>query len=97
MDERTKPNYNVEKLIQHLNAKWQDRPCPMCNANVWTLSDKVFEMREYFGGNLVFGVGSINPVIPVTCNNCGNSIMVNALTSGAIEKQIIEPKAQEKK
>ena len=86
---------NIEKVIQHLNSKWGNRPCPMCGSNSWNVSDKVYELREFHGGNLVLGSGPIFPVIPVSCNNCGNSVMVNALMSGAIERQNTELKNEQ--
>jgi hypothetical protein len=97
MEDKSKPNYNVEKFIDHLNSKWQNTPCPMCKDSNWTVSDKVFEMREFHGVNMFLGSGSIQPVIPVTCNNCGNSIMVNALVTGAIDKPNVEIKDKEAK
>ena len=83
---------NIEKVIQQLNSKWENRPCPMCGSNSWNVSDKVYELREFHGGNLVIGSGPIFPVIPVSCNNCGNSVMVNALMAGAIERHNTELK-----
>jgi len=74
-----------EKLLQHLKEKWRGRTCPMCNTANWNVSDRVFELREFQGGNLVIG-GSLVPVVPVTCANCGNTILVNAFVSGAIER-----------
>lgn len=88
MENEKKPNFELSKFIGNLTEKWKDNPCPMCKSQSWTVSDKIFEMREFNGGNLVIGSGSIYPVIPVTCNNCGNSIMVNAVTSGAYGKTI---------
>lgn len=82
---------NTDKLINHLNEKWKSQPCPMCGSNSWNVSDKIYELREFHDGNLVIGSGSIFPVVPVSCNNCGNSIFVNALMSGAIEKSNVEP------
>ncbi|MGF7028451.1 hypothetical protein [Sphingobacterium sp. HSC-15S19] len=79
---------NLEGVIQHLNEKWGNRPCPMCGSNSWNVSDNVYELREFHGGDLVLGNGPILPVIPVTCNNCGNSILVNALMSRAIERPV---------
>lgn len=87
---------NTENFIQHLNTTWGEKPCPMCGSNNWTVSDKIYELREFHDGNLVIGSGPIYPVIPVSCNNCGNSVFVNALISGAIEKPTSEPnKSQE--
>lgn len=55
---------NIEKFIQHLNEKWGNKPCPMCNSKGWNVSDNVYELREFHGGNLVLGNGPIFPVIP---------------------------------
>ena len=82
---------NTEKLIKFLNEKWGSKPCPMCGSNNWIVSDKIYELREFNDGNLVIGSGPIFPVVPVSFNNCGNSVFINALMSGAIEKQNVEP------
>ena len=67
----------------------------MCGQNSWTVSDTVFELREFHGGNVVLGSGPIYPIIPVSCNNCGNSVMINVIQSWAIEKPKVEPKKTE--
>jgi predicted RNA-binding Zn-ribbon protein involved in translation (DUF1610 family) len=78
---------NTENALKHLNKKWGQKNCPMCGENSWNVSDKIFELREFHNGNLVVGKEStIFPVFPVSCNNCGNSIFVNALIAGAIQK-----------
>lgn len=70
----------VQKFIE---AKWQRRTCSQCGANAWTLVDKVFELREYSGGGMVIGGGtSIITVLPVTCSNCGNTVLVNSNVVG---------------
>jgi hypothetical protein len=73
-----------EKIIQHLSTKWKGRSCPMCGTGNWNVSDKVFELREFHDGNLVLGSGPIVPIIPVTCDNCGNVVLVNAIVAGAV-------------
>ena len=78
--------FNSEKFLVHLKEKWQGRTCPLCGVGNWNISDSVYELREFHGGSLVLGSGPIVPVVPVTCSNCGNTIMVNALLSGAVEK-----------
>jgi len=83
---------DVQKVIEHLNTKWGKRHCPMCGENSWTVSDTVYELREYHGGNVVFGSGPIYPIVPVSCNNCGNSVMISAIQSGAIENPNVEQK-----
>ena len=93
MAEEKKPNF--DKVLKHLNDKWGNTPCPMCKANSWTINDTIYELREFHGGNVVLGSGPIYPVIPINCNNCGNSIFINALVSGAIEKPKVEPEITE--
>ena len=78
---------DIQKLIAHLQVKWGNRPCPMCGQTNWNVSDKAFELREFQGGDVVLGAGPIIPVIPVTCNNCGNTAFVNAIVSKAIDNQ----------
>lgn len=85
--------FNSEKILIHLKEKWKGRPCPLCNVGNWNVSDSVYELREFHDGNLVIGSGPILPVVPVTCSNCGNTVMVNALISGAVE----QPKTKEEK
>ncbi len=88
------PKFKSEKFINHLKEKWGGRPCPQCGVGNWGVSDTVYELREFNQGNFVIGGVPIMPVIPVTCNNCGNTILVNAMLSGAIEPP---PKKEEEK
>lgn len=76
-----------EKFIAHLRSKWKSQRCPLCGEGNWNVSDRVFELREYHGGNVVIGAGPIVPVVPVTCDNCGNTTLVNAIVSGAVDKE----------
>jgi hypothetical protein len=76
---------NQDAVLAHLKSKWQGRPCPMCNAGNWELQDSVFELRQFNQGTLVVG-GVIIPVVPVICKNCGNTVLVNAILSSAIDR-----------
>jgi len=82
----------AEKIIQYLNEKWQKRPCPMCGVGNWSVQDRVFELREFHGGSLVVGGTPIIPIIPVICNNCGNTILINAIIAGVVMKEKEEKK-----
>lgn len=74
-----------EKIIKYLSDKWKGRSCPMYGTGNWNISDKVFELREFNGGDMVIGGNSpIIPIVPVTCDNCGNVVMVNAIVAGAV-------------
>lgn len=77
--------FKSEEFLKHLREKWKGRPCPLCGVGNWNVSDSVYELREFHDGNLVLGSGPILPVVPVTCSNCGNTVLVNALLSKAVE------------
>ncbi len=69
-----------KKLIEYLQTKWKS-PCPLCGVGNWNVSDGVFELREFNEGNMIIGGTPIVPVIPITCGNCGNTVLINAITA----------------
>jgi len=79
------PKFNSDEFIGWLQDKWGDRKCPLCGAQKWNVSDTVFELREFHQGDIIVGGAPIAPVIPVTCSNCGNTVLVNAILSKAID------------
>jgi predicted nucleic-acid-binding Zn-ribbon protein len=70
------------KMIKHLEDKWNSQNCPMCGHSSWNIPSEVYEIREFHGGGLVLGPIPIVPVIPITCSNCGNTILVNSIVAG---------------
>jgi hypothetical protein len=81
-----------EKLTRFVAAKW--RPpfqCPYCLTNNWNITHEVFQLTEFSGAGLVIG-GPVVPIAPVTCNNCGHTVLLNAIIAG-----VIEPKNEEAK
>lgn len=79
-------NSQKEMLLNKLNREWRLRTCPICMSTNWTIIDKVFELREFNGGDFVVGGGSILPLIPLTCNNCGYTHLINPFVTGAIPR-----------
>ena len=77
---------DTAKLIRHLDRKWGKVKCPMCNHEQWSISDTVYELREFNQGNMIIGNVPIVPIIPITCMNCGNTIMINAIVSDIIKQ-----------
>lgn len=65
----------------------------MCGANAWAVQDKVFQLNEFSSGSLVIG-GPLVPVVPVTCTNCGNTVLVNAIIAGAVQPDGLGSEAQ---
>ncbi len=81
---------NFNKLIDNLKKKWNSGVCPMCGSSKWSISETIYELREFHGGDLVLGRENVYPIIPVMCSNCGNAIMVNALIAGVIKREDFE-------
>ena len=73
----------LDKLTQYLSEKWK-KPvsCAVCGENKWTISESVHELREFHGGSMVIGGSALIPLVPITCNNCGNTVLLNPLIAG---------------
>jgi hypothetical protein len=78
---------DTKKFVDHLKDKWKGEPCPLCKSGNWNVTDKVYELREFHDGNMVIGIGQIVPVVPVTCDNCGNTVLVNSILAGTTSRQ----------
>lgn len=62
------------------------KACPLCHQS-GTLSamPTIMELREFRGGTFVIGDTPIVPLVVLTCNNCGNTILINAMTTGILD------------
>lgn len=87
-------NVDTAKFIAFVNEKWGGRSCPMCQKGPWSVQDKVYQLSEFHDGSLVVG-GPLIPVIPLTCSNCGHTVLVNALLSGAIPQPVAPAEKKE--
>ena len=78
-----------EILIQKLQAIWPEpRNCTICRENDWIIVDKIYEIREFYGGSFVIGgTGAILPIVAVICKICGHTIFFNAISLGLVEPQ----------
>lgn len=72
-----------KKMIAYLQAKWGSNPCPMCNARQWIVQNTAYQLMQYTPAVGLSIGGPIIPVVPVICGNCGNTVLVNAVISGA--------------
>lgn len=86
LDERKK-----ERLREWLESLPKEPPQCLCGLNVWRVPDTIFELREYFGGDVVISADqNIYPVIAMSCENCGHTHFINALIAGVLEPDEIE-------
>lgn len=84
-----------KELIEKLNLIWKNKICDVCSEKSWNINDTIFELREFQGGGMVIGGNSsIQPLISMTCNNCGNTKFLNAIKLGITNPQ--EPQKEVK-
>ena len=57
--------------------------CAVCGHTQWTLGDHLITPSLYQGGGLVLG-GSSYPAVMLICNNCGNTLYLNAVMIGLL-------------
>lgn len=85
-------NINIEKLIKHLERKWSSNKCPMCGFIDWNFSGILYRLRTYQDIGLVTAKLPTIPIFPVTCGNCGNTVLINAIVAGIFKQSEKENK-----
>src|SRR5437879_12622149 len=74
-----------EAASEWLREHWVGiQTCFVCGTSDWQIGD-ISEIRVFSGGALNLG-GSLYPVFPVTCNNCGNTLLINAVIAGLMPR-----------
>lgn len=88
------------KQKELLEEKLRSQPylvCPICNQGHISVSDRLFELREFEGGNLIIGGGSsLIPLVVMTCQNCGHVFFLSAIALGILKNEGNENESAEK-
>lgn len=84
-----------QKRIEQYIKKIKPAVCPLCGQRNWSFSNKIFQLIEFEEKGIVLG-GAAFPVIPLTCDNCGNTYLVNALLADLIDRPESGEKPQDK-
>lgn len=62
--------------------------CPACQmSGTLSVMPTLMELREFHNGDFVIGGAPIVPLAVLTCKNCGNTLLINALTTGLISNE----------
>ena len=80
-------NESQRKFItDRVSNVWKGkRECPICiPTTVWTIGPLV-EVRDYNEGNHCPGA-AITPLIQTQCNNCGYTMLFNAIALGVVDR-----------
>lgn len=72
------------RLQEWFRTKWKHRACPVCGTNAYAAPDRVWQVPEFRQGAIIIGGGRLIPMFPVTCNNCGYIVWVNAIAAGVL-------------
>jgi ribosome biogenesis GTPase A len=57
-------------------------PCSLCGTDHWFFDDVLYELREaQVQRQLAREEAKVFPVLVLTCSNCGNSHLINALVT----------------
>lgn len=76
----------IERAAAYFSDKLKEHSCPVCKSNKWVMPQAIFEVRQFFGGNMKIGGGAqVIPMAIVTCHVCGYSMFFNAINIGAIK------------
>jgi hypothetical protein len=71
-------------MVQFLNSRWRlPKSCQVCGTNKWNVEADLAELRFLSLAGFVLG-GPVIPLIVVTCNYCGNTLLINAIKAGWI-------------
>ena len=66
-------------------------PCGLCGNEQWLFDDVLYEVRESQTQHLFSRADAkVFPLVLITCSNCGNTHMLNALVT-----KIVVPSAEE--
>jgi hypothetical protein len=60
-------------------------PCEVCHMTNWALHPRIYEIREFNGGNFVMD-GPLIPFVVIQCNTCGNMRYINAIAAGIVNQ-----------
>lgn len=72
-----------KQINDWLTAKWSaKKQCPMCGHVAWSAgpTPTLLPRGANDSGDMVIGGGY--PCVVVTCTNCGNTVLVNAIVAG---------------
>lgn len=74
-----------EEKLQEYIKQIKVPACQLCGNNQWGLSDQIFQLLEFDPNGASIG-GSAFPVAAITCKHCGNTLFVNAIVAGLVDK-----------
>jgi predicted nucleic-acid-binding Zn-ribbon protein len=86
-DESDLTQEQAEILIRWLDQKIpQGLICSACGKDDWNLAPTISTTMVLGGTSIMIG-GTIQPLVTLTCKNCGHTVFFNALISGVMKAE----------
>lgn len=85
-------NIPEKEIYSYLNEKWPRKIaiCPVCRSTELSVTDKIFELREYKPEK---NKSAVIPVISILCEECGYMLLFNYKTI----REYIDEKSKDEK
>lgn len=84
---------NVDaKRLEELSKKITLNKCPLCGNDRWIAGNVILYAGEYIEDGETKETVQNFPMIPIICDNCGNTYFLNAIVSKILDN----PKPKEK-
>lgn len=74
-----------KKLLDVINEKWKTKNCLLCASNNWSINSDIMTLVGVGSDKALQLGGKFIPLIAITCNECGNTILVNPLAIKCID------------
>lgn len=74
-----------ERIDRYLR-KLDGLVCPLCKQSDWKVTNQLFQLDAFNDLNFLARNESSVPFLLITCGECGNTYLINALVSGLISK-----------
>jgi ribosomal protein L37E len=74
----------LKRVSERLDELWgEDSKCERCGTSSWDIESRLFEIVQFSRSILK---QAMLPCFAVTCNRCGNTRLVNAITIGLLDE-----------
>lgn len=84
----TVQNVDIEKAMAWIDEHWKGKKaCPICENTKWLVGDAAGEVRA-MPENARLVSGSKYPLVLVTCQVCGYTLLFNAIVIGLVESEV---------
>lgn len=80
-----------DQVREWLKEHWKDSwVCPMSGHTQWALASHIYQLTQFTPGELRIG-GPVVPLVALTCDGCGYTVLLNAKQIGLTVETQPEP------